>query len=107
MKIHSCAEAPAGVVVSRVRPGSVAAAAGVCGGDRLLAVNGTPLRDVIDFHFNAGEEELRLELERAGARTAARLRRRRGPGPAVAFARSPPAEGSRCANKAVVCFIHQ
>src|SRR5205807_2273210 len=64
MKIHSCAEAPAGVVVSRVRPGSAAAAAGVCGGDRLLAVNGAPLRDVIDFQFNAGEEELRVELDR-------------------------------------------
>src|SRR6266404_1560808 len=107
MKIHSCAEAPAGVVVSRVRQGSAAAAAGVCGGDRLLAVNGTPLRDVIDFHFNAGEEELRLELERAGARTAARLVRRRGRALGLEFETPRPAEISTCANKCVFCFIHQ
>src|SRR2546427_12496155 len=99
MKIHSCAEAPAGVVVSRVRPGSVAAAAGVCGGDRLLAVNGTPLRDVIDFHFNAGEEELRLELERAGARTAARLVRRRGPAPRGGFGTPGPAGDATVAHQ--------
>ena len=107
MKIHSCAEAPAGVVVSRVRQGSAAAAAGVCGGDRLLAVNGTPLRDVIDFHFNAGEEELRLELERAGTRTAARLVRRRGRALGLEFETPRPAEISTCANKCVFCFIHQ
>ncbi len=107
MKIHSCAEAPAGVVVSRVRQGSAAAAAGVCGGDRLLAVNGAPLRDVIDFHFNAGEEELRIELERAGARTAARLVRRRGRALGLEFETPRPAEISTCANKCVFCFIHQ
>src|SRR5437870_6794571 len=107
MKIHSCAEAPAGVVVSRVRQGSAAAAAGVCGGDRLLAVNGTPLRDVIDFHFNAGEEELRLELERAGTRTAARLVRRRGRALGLEFETPRPAEIATCANKCVFCFIHQ
>src|SRR5438105_424138 len=107
MKIHSCAEAPAGVVVSRVRPGSAAAAAGVCGGDRLLAVNGAPLRDVIDFQFNAGEEELRIELERAGARTAARLVRRLGRDLGLEFETPRPAEISTCANKCVFCFIHQ
>src|SRR6267143_6491669 len=107
MKIHSCAEAPAGVVVSRVRQGSAAAAGGVCEGDRLLAVNGAPLRDVIDFHFNAGEEELRIELERAGARTAARLVRRRGRALGLEFETPRPAEISTCANKCVFCFIHQ
>src|SRR6266404_4564824 len=107
MKIHSCAEAPAGGVVSRVRQGSAAAAAGVCGGDRLLAVNGAALRDVIDFHFNAGEEELRIELERAGARTAARLVRRRGRALGLEFETPRPAEISTCANKCVFCFIHQ
>src|SRR5438445_4859448 len=107
MKIHSCAEAPAGVVVSRVRPGSAAAAGGVCGGDRLLAVNGAPLRDVIDFQFNAGEEELRVELERAGARTAARLVRRPGRDLGLEFETPRPAEISTCANKCVFCFIHQ
>jgi putative radical SAM enzyme (TIGR03279 family) len=107
MKIHSCAEAPAGVVVRRVRQGSAAAAAGVCGGDRLLAVNGAPLRDVIDFHFNAGEEELRIELERAGARTAARLVRRPGRALGLEFETPRPAEISTCANKCVFCFIHQ
>jgi len=107
MKIHSCGEAPAGVVVSRVRRGSAAAAAGFQGGDRLLAINGAPLRDVIDFHFNAGEEELRIDLDRAGARRAARLVRRGGRDLGLEFESPRPAEISTCANKCVFCFIHQ
>jgi putative radical SAM enzyme (TIGR03279 family) len=107
MKIRSCAEAAAGVVVRRVRRGSVAAAAGVLGGDRLLAINGAPLRDVIDVHFNAGDEELEIDLERAGARSAARLVRRPGRDLGLEFEPPRPAEVSTCANKCVFCFIHQ
>ncbi len=108
MKIRSCTDAPAGVVVKSVRRGSAAAAAGLLEGDRLLAINGEPLRDVIDFHFNAGEEELGIEVERGGARAATlRLTRGRGRDLGLEFEPPRPAEISTCANKCVFCFIHQ
>jgi putative radical SAM enzyme (TIGR03279 family) len=98
---------PAGIVVSAVRRGSAADAAGLQAGDRLLAIDGTPLRDVIDFHFNAGEEMLAVELQRGAARTTARLERRRGRALGLEFEAPRPGEISTCANKCVFCFIHQ
>src|SRR4051794_5185631 len=75
----TCASTTApGVVVASVRPGGPAAAAGGRAGDRIVAVNGQPLRDVIDFPFHAGEARLRLTLSRA-ERTRAAVLARRGP----------------------------
>jgi putative radical SAM enzyme (TIGR03279 family) len=94
------------VVVAAVRPRSAAARAGLRPGDRLLAINGAPIRDAIDFHFHAGAERLGLALERTGqARRAALVRR----GPALGIELEPPrpSDISTCANKCVFCFIHQ
>jgi len=95
-----------GVVVAAVTPRTPAARAGLRPGDRILAINGAALRDVIDFHFHAGEEHLRLSLEREGqARTARLLRGPAGLGLQLEAPR--PAEIATCANKCVFCFIHQ
>ncbi len=97
---------PAGVVVAAVRAGGPAARAGLRAGDRLLAINGAPLRDVIDFHFHAGEQRLDLALEREGRGTRAVLTRR-GPDLGLELEAPRPAEIATCANKCVFCFIHQ
>ena len=68
-----------GVVVAAVAPRTAAARAGLRPGDRILAINGVALRDVIDVHFHAGEELLHLAVEREGAPHRARLERRRAP----------------------------
>ncbi len=95
-----------GVVVSRVRPRTAAAVAGLRAGDRILTVNGQALRDAIDFQFQAGDERLALTIERAGARRA--LAFTRGGGDLGVELTAPrPAEISTCANKCVFCFIHQ
>src|SRR5882724_11467015 len=97
---------PAGVVVAAVSARTPAARAGLLPGDRILAINGAGLRDVIDFHFHAGEERLEMTLERGGrARTA--VLRRRGPGLGLELQAPRPSEISTCANKCVFCFIHQ
>ena len=96
-----------GVVVARVRQRSPAARAGLLAGDRLVAINGVPLRDSIDFHFQAGEATLRLELERDGRAAALTIRRTAGRELGVELLPPRPAEISTCANKCVFCFIHQ
>ena len=65
----------AGVVIAAIRERTAAARAGLRPGDRIVAINGEPLRDVIDFHFHAGLERLRLSLERGGKKRDAVLRR--------------------------------
>jgi putative radical SAM enzyme (TIGR03279 family) len=50
--------------VTAVAERSLAARAGVCPGDRLLAVNGHPLRDVIDLRYYASEPEVTFLVER-------------------------------------------
>jgi putative radical SAM enzyme (TIGR03279 family) len=95
-----------GVVVAAVRRRTPAAEAGVCAGDRILAINGQPLRDAIDFQFHAADERLRLTVDRDGARHTVALVRR-GPDVGVELEPPRPREISTCANKCVFCFIHQ
>lgn len=103
--MRACSSAD-GVVVASVRRRSPAAAAGLAVGDRLLAVNGHPLRDTIDFQFYAGEEILEVEVERAAVRTTLTLiRTDRDLGLELEAPR--PGEIATCANKCVFCFIHQ
>ena len=98
--------APDGVVVAAVAPRGAADRAGLRAGDRILAINGAPLRDVIDFHFQAGEERLRLGVEREG-RTHTLHLTRRPTGLGLELEAPRPAEIATCANKCVFCFIHQ
>jgi len=102
----TCASPPAGVVVAAVRARTPAARAGLRAGDRILAINGSALRDVIDFHFHAGQERLRFSLERAGRREGAVLRRT-GPDLGLELEAPRPGEIDTCGNKCVFCFIHQ
>jgi putative radical SAM enzyme (TIGR03279 family) len=95
-----------GVLVAAIRPRTPAARAGLAAGDRILAVNGEPLRDAIDFQFHAGDDRLALTVARDGAR-AERVLVRRGSDLGVELTAPTPAEIATCANKCVFCFIHQ
>jgi putative radical SAM enzyme (TIGR03279 family) len=103
--VRACSSAD-GVVVASVRRRSPAAVAGLASGDRLLAINGQPLRDVIDFQFHAGEEILEVEVERAAVRTSLTLVRK-GHDLGLELEAPRPGEIATCANKCVFCFIHQ
>ncbi len=96
-----------GVRVLRVESGSLAAGAGLLPGDRLLRVNGTPLRDLIDFHMLAGEERLAIELVRGCQAHSVVLVREWGRDLGLECEPPTPSEISTCANKCVFCFIHQ
>jgi putative radical SAM enzyme (TIGR03279 family) len=49
-----------------VHDGSIAADAGVQPGDELLAINTQPVRDVLDFRFHEGDEDVLLRIARNG-----------------------------------------
>src|SRR5712692_2189689 len=95
-----------GVVVASVRRRSPAAVAGLSAGDRILAINGTPLRDAIDFQFYAADDRLRLTIETDAGACRVHVTRQ-GSDLGVELVPPRPRDIATCANKCVFCFIHQ
>lgn len=90
-----------------VASGSVAAKAGLQVGDRLLAVNGKPTRDMIDYHFDAVEARVRLTIEREGQTHEIRLRNAAGEPLGLEFA-APTFDGiTVCNNDCPFCFVYR
>ena len=50
-------------IILRVLPGSIAEELELVAGDKILTINGVPLRDIIDFSFAMAEEEIELLVE--------------------------------------------
>jgi putative radical SAM enzyme (TIGR03279 family) len=96
-----------GVRVLGVDPKGLASRAGLRPGDRLLRVNGQDLRDLVDFHVQAGEEHLAIDVDRGGRPCSVVLERKWGKDLGLECEPPAPAEISTCANKCVFCFIHQ
>jgi putative radical SAM enzyme (TIGR03279 family) len=96
----------AGIRIDSVTSGSIADQLEVESGDHLLAVNGHPLRDLIDFsYFAASEEELLLEIEKPdGELWELEIERHAGEPLGLIFSAPVPA---RCANNCLFCFVHQ
>lgn len=94
--------APAGLRVAEVAPGSVAARLGIQPGEEILEVNGLPVIDAIDFQY---------QVASFGELTSIRTQARR-----VDFVRQEyenfglefePIEPLVCDNDCVFCFVHQ
>lgn len=87
--------------------GSLAERLGLQPGDRLVAINGHILRDVIDYRFYGSEEELELEIERGGQRLFHHVQRRYGEDFGVRFT-DDVFDGLRvCDNRCDFCFVDQ
>ena len=92
--------------IDSVAPGSIAEEMEIAAGDRLVAVNGQSLRDLIDYsYYTASEEELLLEIEKAdGELWELEVERQSGEPLGLTFSAPAPA---RCANNCLFCFVHQ
>lgn len=96
-----------GGVISLVRPDSLGEAHGIEPGDRLLSINGHPLRDVIDYRYHAADEHLLLEVVREGERFRLEVMRGYGEDLGLEFA-DPVFDGiRRCNNRCPFCFLQQ
>ena len=76
-------------------------------GDRLVAINGHVLRDVIDYYFYAADERLELEVQRAGERLAFVVDREYGEDFGVHFTEDVFDGLRRCSNSCAFCFVDQ
>ncbi|MBK8901112.1 MAG: DUF512 domain-containing protein [Anaerolineaceae bacterium] len=91
-----------------IEPGSVAAKAGLQAGDELLAINGSPVEDIIDVQFYAAEEDVTLLVRRGGEMLTVRARRRYNQQLGLEFAHPTfDTDIRRCTNLCEFCFVLQ
>ena len=94
-------------VVVSIAAGSPAAAAGLCAGDEIVALNGQVPRDIIEWRFIVVEAELEIELRRGGMDQTVMIAKRAGE-PLGAEVSSAVFDRVRtCDNHCEFCFIYQ
>ncbi len=94
-----------GLVIERIVPGSIAEELEIEPRDRLVAINGHRIRDIIDYEFYAGENELTLEIVKPdGELWEMEIERDEGESLGLIFPAPVPAQ---CGNKCIFCFVHQ
>ena len=88
-----------------IEPGSIAAELGLRPGDRLVALNGEPVRDLLDYQLLADAEELLIEVERAdGELWDVELDKDADEPLGLVL---PHPEPEQCGNNCIFCFVHQ
>lgn len=95
-------------IISRVMPGSIASKMGIKTGDCLLAINGQPVEDVIDYRFLTADETVELKLQKAdGSEWVLEIVKDYDDELGIEFENPVMAETRQCLNKCIFCFIDQ
>lgn len=92
-----------GVTIEAVEPESIADQVGLDAGDRIVRVNGRPVRDYLDFRFQtSGETEMILLVRKSGGETwEVDIERDEGEDLGIDFEQIIPRQ---CANECIFCF---
>ena len=97
-----------GGVLTHVEPGSLGEAAELRPGDRLVAINSAPVRDIIDVQFYGAEERLRLLVERDNQPAVVDVQRGYDDELGLSFENPTfDVDIRRCANNCDFCFVKQ
>jgi putative radical SAM enzyme (TIGR03279 family) len=95
----------AGGVIDAVRAGSIADEIGLRAGDRVVAIDGRPLRDAVDVHFYAADDAIALDVVRDGAALRFAIEKHPDEDLGIAF-QDPAFDGIRiCNNSCFFCFL--
>jgi putative radical SAM enzyme (TIGR03279 family) len=88
-----------------VDSGSLAEELEIGVGDRVLAINGHRLRDLIDYHYHAADEELVMLVQKSDG-DLWELEFDRTAGESIGIQFRPPLP-AKCGNNCTFCFVHQ
>lgn len=95
-------------IISGVEDGSIAQEAGIEPGDRLVSINGQPVRDVFDYRFLSAEEEVLLEVYKPdGEILRIEIEKDECEELGLIFEKPLLDEEKSCRNKCIFCFIDQ
>ena len=97
-------ESPGGLIAA-IQADSIASQQGWQPGDRLVALNGHVLRDVIDYRFYQADEEVTVLLERGGRQSSVAIRKDPDEDLGVQFAEGLFDRLSTCRNDCPFCFL--
>ncbi len=92
------------VRIASVDPGSPAETLGWAPGDQILAVNGEPVEDELDFRFKTAEETLALKVRKGGTLVEETVRREDGTTLGVELEEF---RIKTCGDDCVFCFVDQ
>ena len=95
------------VTISRVDSGSAAEKAGILAGDRLIAIDGHPVKDVLDYRFFLTEAKIQMQLLRGEKSFEVTIRKGRYDDIGLDFETFLMDQKRRCANRCIFCFIDQ
>lgn len=95
------------VKIQSVIAGSISDRAGIRGGDKLLTINGSSIRDVLDYRFYLTDTSVRLELERDGEAYGVVLNKGEYDDIGLEFETPLMDRKHTCKNGCVFCFIDQ
>lgn len=88
--------------------GSIAEEAGIAPGDRLVAINGRPVRDILEYRFLCAEEELSLVVEKPDGDTlVVEVTKDYDEPCGLEFGEAIFDGVRRCRNRCVFCFVDQ
>jgi len=96
------------VTISAVRTGSIAEKKRLRPGERLCAINGSEINDVLDYEFYAADARLALSLERPdGKRRTVRIRKGEYEDLGLEFESYLMDRQRSCRNDCIFCFVDQ
>ncbi|MCL4515160.1 MAG: DUF512 domain-containing protein [Firmicutes bacterium] len=97
-----------GVEIKGVAGGSIAEELGLAPGDRLLAINGQPVEDLIDYKFLSSDEEITLSVRKAdGKPWSFDIEKDYDADLGLSFDEVVFGGIRRCANRCLFCFVDQ
>jgi len=96
-----------GSVIASVDGGSPAEKKRIKAGDELLAINGHPVRDVLDYKFYSYDSRLTLERRTGDRIRRTHVRKREGEDLGLNFETYLMDKPRSCANNCIFCFVDQ
>ncbi len=101
-------ESESGQLIAAVRPGSIAEEIGVSTGDRLMAIDEQPVRDVFDYRTRQAAEQLLLTIRKPdGVVIDFDIEKDEDEDLGLDFANPMLDDCRNCHNRCVFCFIDQ
>ncbi len=97
-----------GHLIKRVEPGSIAAEMEIAAGDRLLAINDEPIKDIFDYQYMVQDEELTLLVRKPdGEEWELEIEKYYDEDLGIEFDNGLMDDYRSCCNKCIFCFIDQ